>query len=112
MHVITGVTGQVGGATARRLLAAGLPVRAFVRHGGRASWREAGCDVAVVPDASDAERLAAAMAGADGVFLMNRPITTPSPAFPTRIGPPPPLPRPFLAPSRPGSCSCRRSEPR
>ncbi|MGA9487595.1 MAG: NmrA family NAD(P)-binding protein, partial [Methylocella sp.] len=31
MYAITGITGQVGGAVARTLLAARLPVRAVVR---------------------------------------------------------------------------------
>jgi NAD(P)H dehydrogenase (quinone) len=31
MYVVTGITGKVGGALARTLLAAGQPVRAVVR---------------------------------------------------------------------------------
>lgn len=83
MYVITGVTGQVGGSTAQRLLDSGLPVRAVVRDAARGvAWGEAGCEVAVVPDASDADGLAAAMNGARGVFLMNPPNYDPEPGFP------------------------------
>jgi len=48
MYTITGVTGKVGGALARALLADGQPVRAVVRDTdkGRA-WAERGCAVAL-----------------------------------------------------------------
>jgi uncharacterized protein YbjT (DUF2867 family) len=70
MYAITGVTGHVGGATARVLLAAGAPVRAVVRDSdkGRA-WAELGADVAVA-DFSDRTALTAALAGCRGVFVM------------------------------------------
>ena len=43
MYAITGVTGHVGGATARALLAAGAPVRAVVRDAEKGSaWAERG----------------------------------------------------------------------
>src|SRR5260370_16246848 len=46
MYAITGITGKVGGAVARTLLAAGQPVRAVVRDVARArSWAERGCEV-------------------------------------------------------------------
>jgi uncharacterized protein YbjT (DUF2867 family) len=82
MHVITGITGQVGGATARALLAAGQPVRAVVRsvEKGRA-WAGLGCDVAVA-DITDAAALTRAFAGARGVFLMTPPNYDPAPGFP------------------------------
>jgi uncharacterized protein YbjT (DUF2867 family) len=70
MYAIIGVTGHVGGATARELLAAGAPVRAVVRdpRQGRA-WRERGADVAVA-DLTDRTALAAALTGAGGAFVM------------------------------------------
>lgn len=70
MYAITGVTGHVGGATARVLLAAGAPVRAVVRDSdkGRA-WAELGADVAVA-DFTDPTALTAALAGCRGVFVM------------------------------------------
>jgi uncharacterized protein YbjT (DUF2867 family) len=41
MYAITGITGKVGGAVARTLLAAGQPVRAVVRDAAKArSWAE------------------------------------------------------------------------
>jgi uncharacterized protein YbjT (DUF2867 family) len=44
MYAITGITGQVGGAVARALLAARLPVRAVVRAAGKGvTWAERGC---------------------------------------------------------------------
>ena len=48
MYAITGITGQVGGTVARRLLAAKLSVRAVVRDAIKgAAWAERGCEVAV-----------------------------------------------------------------
>jgi uncharacterized protein YbjT (DUF2867 family) len=38
-----------------------------------ASWKARGCEIALVPDAADAQSLAQAFAGATGVFLMNPP---------------------------------------
>ena len=48
MLAITGITGQVGGAVARTLLAAHQPVRAVVRDAAKGrTWADKGCDVAV-----------------------------------------------------------------
>jgi NAD(P)H dehydrogenase (quinone) len=70
LFAITGITGQVGGAAARRLLTAGASVRGVVRDAARgAPWREAGARVAVA-NLDDASALAAAFDGADGVFIM------------------------------------------
>ncbi|VFU16555.1 protein of unknown function (plasmid) [Methylocella tundrae] len=64
MYVITGITGQVGGAVARTLLGAGRPVRAIVRDARKgAAWAERGCDVALA-DLNDAAALASAFKGA------------------------------------------------
>ena len=74
MFVINGITGKVGGRVADILLEAGLPVRALVRSAEKgASWKARGCEIALVPDAADAQSLAQAFAGATGVFLMNPP---------------------------------------
>ena len=74
MFVINGITGKVGGRVADILLEAGLPVRALVRSVEKgASWKARGCEIALVPDAADAQSLAQAFAGATGVFLMNPP---------------------------------------
>ena len=82
MYAITGITGQVGGATARALLAAGQSVRAIVRSADKGkAWAERGCEI-VVAEATDAEALTKAFAGADGVFLMTPPNYDPAPGFP------------------------------
>jgi uncharacterized protein YbjT (DUF2867 family) len=76
MYAITGITGHVGGATARALLTAGAPVRAVVREPekGRA-WSEEGADVAVA-DFTDRTALTAALAGCRGAFVMLPTIAT------------------------------------
>ena len=82
MYAITGITGKVGGALARTLLDAGQPVRAVVRDAMRGqSWAECGCDVAVA-NMDDAAALAAAFAGADGVFILPPSEFDPAPTFP------------------------------
>ena len=82
MYAITGITGQVGGAAARALLAAGQKVRAIVRSAdkGRA-WAERGCEIAVA-EATDVEALTKAFTGVDGVFFMTPPNFDPEPGFP------------------------------
>jgi uncharacterized protein YbjT (DUF2867 family) len=80
MFVVTGSTGKVGGVVAETLLDAGLPVRAVVRDADKgAVWKARGCTIAAVPDATDADALADAFAGAAGVFLMNPPNYDPAP---------------------------------
>jgi uncharacterized protein YbjT (DUF2867 family) len=82
MYAITGITGQVGGAVARRLLEAGLPVRAVLRDKGKADvWRARGCDIAIA-DMDDAAALARAFQGVEGVFVLLPPHFDPSPGFP------------------------------
>ena len=68
--LVTGSTGNQGGAVARRLLETGWPVRALTRSpdGERArQLRELGAEV-VGGDLDDAESVARAVAGAYGVF--------------------------------------------
>jgi len=82
MYAITGITGKVGGAVARTLLAAGQPVRAVVRDADRArSWAQRGCEV-VTAKMDDATSLAAAFEGAQGVFILPPPEFDPAPGFP------------------------------
>lgn len=70
MYAITGVTGHVGGATARELLTEGAPVRAVVRDPGKGrAWSELGAEVAVA-DFTDRTALAAALTGCRGAFVM------------------------------------------
>src|ERR1035441_2276604 len=60
MFAITGITGNVGGAVARTLLAAERPVRAVVRNARKgAEWAGRGCEAAVA-GMDDAGALAAA----------------------------------------------------
>ncbi|WP_153135516.1 NmrA family NAD(P)-binding protein [Paraburkholderia agricolaris] len=82
MYAITGITGKVGGALARTLLAAGQPVRAVVRDAARArSWAERGCEV-VTADMDDVASLTAAFDGTQGVFILPPSEFDPSPGFP------------------------------
>ncbi|MGA7781636.1 MAG: NmrA family NAD(P)-binding protein [Paraburkholderia sp.] len=82
MYAITGITGKVGGAVARALLAAGQPVRAVVRDAARArSWAERGCEV-VTANMDDATALAAAFEGMEGVFILPPSDFDPAPGFP------------------------------
>jgi uncharacterized protein YbjT (DUF2867 family) len=68
--LVTGATGQQGGATARRLLADGWPVRALVRDPASPAARKlsaAGAEL-VTGDMADRDALDAAVQGAYGVF--------------------------------------------
>lgn len=82
MYAITGITGKVGGALARTLLADGQPVRAVLRDEAKAGpWRQAGCEIALA-GMDDAAALAAAFRGAEGVFILPPPVFDPTPGFP------------------------------
>ncbi|SFO13694.1 Uncharacterized conserved protein YbjT, contains NAD(P)-binding and DUF2867 domains [Variovorax sp. PDC80] len=82
MHAITGITGKVGGAAARALLASGQKVRAVVRDADKARpWAALGCEVAVA-GMEDADALARAFAGCTGVFVLPPPCFDPLPGFP------------------------------
>jgi uncharacterized protein YbjT (DUF2867 family) len=80
MYTITAVTGHVGGATARALIAADADVRAVVRNPDTgAAWAERGAEVAVA-DFTDQAALTAALSGSDGAFVMLPTIATASDA--------------------------------
>jgi uncharacterized protein YbjT (DUF2867 family) len=82
MFAITGVTGKVGGAVARSLLAQGQKVRAVVRDAEKGrSWSAQDCDIAIA-SVEDAVGLTKAFHGAEGVFLMTPPDFDPEPGFP------------------------------
>ena len=82
MYAITGITGKVGGALARTLLAARHPVRAVVRDLGKArEWADLGCEVALA-NMNDASALSAAFEGTDGVFILPPSEFDPAPGFP------------------------------
>ena len=73
MYVITGITGQVGGAVGRALLQQGKPVRAVVRDEKKGqTWAARGCEIA----------LAHAFEGAEGVFILPPSEFDPEPCFP------------------------------
>ena len=81
MFAITGITGQVGGAVARALIANGQRVRAVVRDAAKgAAWARKGCEVAVA-DLDDAAALRKAFADVEGVFFLLPPVFDPSSDF-------------------------------
>jgi uncharacterized protein YbjT (DUF2867 family) len=82
MFLVTGITGHVGGATARGLLAMGKQVRALVRDPHRAAaWADKGVEL-VRGDWNDAASLSAALNGVEGAYVMMPPTQTPSPGYP------------------------------
>ncbi|MCV3208648.1 NmrA family NAD(P)-binding protein [Mesorhizobium sp. YC-39] len=82
MYAISGITGQVGGALARSLLAEGLPVRAVLRDEAKAAeWRTRGCEIALA-EMEDAASLTSAFRGATGVFILPPSEFDPEPGFP------------------------------
>jgi uncharacterized protein YbjT (DUF2867 family) len=82
MFTVMGITGNVGGAVAENLLAAGKAVRGVVRNPEKAkAWANRG--VQLVQSAyDDVEGLARAFAGAEGVFAMIPPDFAPAPGLP------------------------------
>src|SRR6476646_8002909 len=81
MYAITGVTGKVGGATARALLASGQSVRAVVRNVDKGQiWRNLGCEVALAT-MEDGASLSVAFLRAEAVFVLVPPSFDPSPGF-------------------------------
>jgi uncharacterized protein YbjT (DUF2867 family) len=81
MFLVTGITGKVGGATARHLLAQGRKVRALVRDRAKAaSWANQGVEL-VNGDWNDAAAIAQALDGVDGAFVMLPAVWAPSPDF-------------------------------
>lgn len=82
MYAITGITGQVGGTLARRLLAAGHQVRAVLRDAAKSErWAAQGCTVALA-ELTDVPALVRAFSGTEGVFILLPPAFDPEPGFP------------------------------
>ena len=82
MFAVTGITGQVGAAVARGLLAADQPVRAVIRDRSKsAPWARLGCDIAIA-GLEDTGALTTAFEGTAGVFAMLPPVFDPAPGFP------------------------------
>ena len=81
MFLVMGITGKVGGATARHLLARGKNVRALVRDREKAaSWADQGVEL-VDGDWNDAAAIQRALDGVEGAFLMLPATWAPSPDF-------------------------------
>src|ERR1700694_2463063 len=82
MYAITGITGKVGGALARGLLAEQMPVRAILRDKAKAAeWTAQAYDV-VLAEMEDAASLTSAFRGAAGVFILPPSEFDPEPGFP------------------------------
>ena len=81
MFLVVGITGKVGGATARHLLAQGKKVRALVRDRAKAAaWADQGVEL-VDGDWNNAAAIERALKGVDGAFVMLPAVWAPSPDF-------------------------------
>ena len=81
MYLVMGITGKVGGATARHLLKQGKQVRALVRNREKATrWADQGVEL-VDGDWNDATAIAAALKGVEGAFVMLPAVWAPSPDY-------------------------------
>jgi len=84
MFTVMGITGNVGGAVAENLLAAGKAVRGVVRNPEKAkAWRDQGVEL-VQSAYDDPVALAKAFAGTQGVFAMIPPDFAPEPGLPNQ----------------------------
>jgi NAD(P)H dehydrogenase (quinone) len=82
MYAIMGITGQIGSAIGRILLAAKQPVRPVVRDAGKGQiWADRGCEIALA-NIEDTASLTTAFRGAEGVFVLVPPNFDPAPEFP------------------------------
>jgi uncharacterized protein YbjT (DUF2867 family) len=82
MFFVAGITGKVGGAAARQLLAHGHQLRTLARNPQKAAaWSAQGVDVQP-GDWTDTTALTAALQGVEAAFVMVPPLMTPSPGFP------------------------------
>ena len=78
LFFIAGITGNVGGATARDLLKGGHTVRSLVRDTGKATaWADQGVEL-IGGNWNDVASLTRALTGVDGAYLMMPPTQTPS----------------------------------
>ena len=79
---VSGITGKVGGSTARRLLEEGNEVRALVRDPQKADgWSQQGVDVRQ-GDLADSAAVAAVLEGVEGAFVMQPTPIAVAPDFP------------------------------
>lgn len=78
MYAVMGITGKVGGAVARTLLAKGEEVRGIVRNPEKAEeWQKQGAEL-FKADYDDVDALTAAFTGVAGVFVMVPPNFAPA----------------------------------
>ena len=78
MFLVLGITGKVGGATAKHLLAHGKAVRALVRNREKAAnWANQGAEL-VDGDWNDSTAIEQALNGVEGAFVMLPPVWAPS----------------------------------
>jgi uncharacterized protein YbjT (DUF2867 family) len=81
MYAVMGVTGKVGGAAARALLADGKPLRVLVRDAAKGKpWAERGCELAIA-DLDDPAALVSAFRDCEAAFVMLPSRFDPSPDF-------------------------------
>jgi uncharacterized protein YbjT (DUF2867 family) len=81
MFLVMGITGKVGGATARHLLARGKKIRALVRDRAKAAkWAAQGVEL-VDGDWNDPAAIAMALNGVEGAFVMLPATWAPSPGY-------------------------------
>jgi uncharacterized protein YbjT (DUF2867 family) len=81
MYAVMGITGNVGGAVARTLIAKGEKVRGIVRNPENAAeWQKQGAEL-FKADYDDVDALTAAFTGVAGVFVMVPPNFAPAPGF-------------------------------
>jgi uncharacterized protein YbjT (DUF2867 family) len=81
MFLVTGITGKVGGATAKHLLAQGKKVRALVRNRDKAAnWADQGVEL-VEGDWNDSPAIERALKGVEAAFVMLPAVWAPSPDY-------------------------------
>lgn len=81
MFLVMGITGKVGGATAKHLLAQGKQVRALVRHREKAAtWADQGVQL-VDGDWNDSAAIELALRDVEGAFVMLPAVWAPSPDY-------------------------------
>lgn len=81
MFLVMGITGNVGGAATKHLLAHGRKVRALVRNHDKASgWANQGVEL-VHGDWNDPSAIERALEGVEGAFVMLPAVWAPSPDY-------------------------------
>jgi uncharacterized protein YbjT (DUF2867 family) len=81
MFLVMGITGKVGGATAKHLLANGRQVRALARNREKAANRANQGVELVDGDWNDSAAIERALKGVEGAFVMLPPVWAPSPDY-------------------------------